>query len=62
MFQFPQIGELILKRVVLQFKKSFRRNNKAACLASVRFVAHLVNQQVVGSLTLVRFVAHLVNQ
>ena len=50
-FQFPQIGELVLKRLVLQFKKSFRRNDKPACLASVRFVAHLVNQQVVSART-----------
>jgi pre-mRNA-splicing factor CWC22 len=45
--KFPQIGELLLKRLVIQFRKGFRRNNKDLCLSSVRFVAHLVNQQVV---------------
>ena len=45
--QFPQIGELILQRLILQFKRGFRRNDKALCLSSTRFVAHLVNQQVV---------------
>ena len=45
--QFPQIGELILQRLILQFKRGFRRNDKALCLSSTRFIAHLVNQQVV---------------
>ena len=44
--KFPQTGELIAKRLVIQFKKGFRRNDKNLCLASVRFIAHLVNQQV----------------
>jgi len=46
--QFPQNGELILKRLVIQFRKGFKRNDKQLCLASLRFIAHLVNQQVVG--------------
>ena len=46
--QFPQIGELLMKRLILNFKKGFRRNDKAICLSSVRFIAHLVNQQVVS--------------
>ena len=46
-FQFPQNGELILQRLILQFKRGFRRNDKNLCLSSTRFVAHLVNQQVV---------------
>ncbi|XP_076449470.1 uncharacterized protein LOC143285903 [Babylonia areolata] len=44
--KFPQIGELILRRLILQFKRGFRRNDKSLCLSSTRFVAHLVNQQV----------------
>ena len=46
--KFPQIGELLLRRVILQFRRSYRRNDKAVCLSSTRFLAHLVNQQVVG--------------
>lgn len=42
----PHVGELILRRLVLLFRKSFRRNNKTICLSSSRFIAHLVNQQV----------------
>lgn len=44
--KFPQIGELIATRLVLAFRRAFKRNNKNACLSSVRFIAHLVNQQV----------------
>nr|KAG5713469.1 hypothetical protein BaRGS_025017 [Batillaria attramentaria] len=44
--QFPQNGELILQRLILQFKRGFRRNDKNLCLSSTRFIAHLVNQQV----------------
>ena len=42
----PQTGELLLRRLVIQFRRAFRRNDKAACLAACKFVAHLVNQQV----------------
>ncbi|XP_036346185.1 LOW QUALITY PROTEIN: pre-mRNA-splicing factor CWC22 homolog [Rhagoletis pomonella] len=44
--KFPNIGEILLKRLVIQFKRAFRRNDKAVCLSSSRFIAHLVNQRV----------------
>lgn len=44
----PEIGELLVKRLVDLFKKSWRRANKVGLLASVRFIAHLFNQQVCG--------------
>lgn len=44
--KFPNIGELLLKRLVLQFKRGFKQNNKAICISAVTFVAHLVNQRV----------------
>ncbi|KAI1374528.1 MIF4G-domain-containing protein [Hypoxylon crocopeplum] len=43
----PQVGELLVKRLVMQFRKAFKRNDKAVCLSSTMFIAHLVNQQVV---------------
>lgn len=43
----PQVGELLVKRLVLRFRKAFRRNDKAVCLSTTTFLAHLVNQQVV---------------
>lgn len=44
--KFPNIGELLLKRLVIQFKRAFRRNDKPVCLSASRFIAHLVNQRV----------------
>ena len=42
----PQVGELLINRLVVQFRKAFKRNDKAVCLSSTTFIAHLVNQQV----------------
>eukprot|EP01137_Pigoraptor_chileana_P011365 Opistho-2@62099 len=44
--KFPQIGELVIKRLVLQYRRSFKRNDQATCIASAKFLAHLVNQHV----------------
>ncbi|KAG5283750.1 hypothetical protein AALO_G00045710 [Alosa alosa] len=44
--KFPQIGELILKRLILNFRKGYRRNDKMQCMTSSKFVAHLINQNV----------------
>lgn len=42
----PQVGELLVKRLILRFRKAFKRNDKAVCLSSTMFIAHLVNNQV----------------
>ncbi|KAL7909640.1 hypothetical protein GGI35DRAFT_450508 [Trichoderma velutinum] len=42
----PQVGELLIKRLIMQFRKGFKRNDKAVCLSSTTFLAHLINQQV----------------
>jgi len=42
----PSMGELLLTRLIIQFRKAFRRNDKAVCLSSTTFIAHLCNQQV----------------
>lgn len=46
----PQVGELLVHRLIVQFKKAFKRNDKAVCLSSVTFLAHLTNQQVVAEI------------
>lgn len=43
----PEIGELVLKRVIVAFRKAYKRNDKVRCIACCKFIAHLVNQQVV---------------
>lgn len=42
----PEIGELLLKRVIVQFRKAYLKNSKIAAVSSAKFIAHLVNQQV----------------
>uniref|UniRef100_S4RMW5 Pre-mRNA-splicing factor CWC22 homolog n=1 Tax=Petromyzon marinus TaxID=7757 RepID=S4RMW5_PETMA len=44
--KFPQIGELILRRLILNFRKGYRRNDKPLCLSTSKYIAHLVNQNV----------------
>jgi len=46
----PEIGELLVKRLIVQFRRAYQRNNKILCLSSTQFIAQLVNQQVVGVL------------
>ncbi|PHH85005.1 hypothetical protein CDD83_1046 [Cordyceps sp. RAO-2017] len=42
----PQVGELLIRRLIMQFRKGFKRNDKAVCLSSTTFLAHLINHQV----------------
>lgn len=58
----PQIGELLIKRLIVQFKKAFKRNDKAVCLASSSFIAHLVNFQVCHELVVGQILLLLLNQ
>ncbi|KAJ3413652.1 pre-mRNA-splicing factor cwc22 [Chytridiales sp. JEL 0842] len=44
--KFPQIGELLLVRLISQYRRAYRRNDKGVCLAVTKFIAHLVNQKV----------------
>ncbi|EZA46966.1 hypothetical protein DMN91_000783 [Ooceraea biroi] len=44
--KFPHIGELVLKRLILLFKRGFKRNDKPLCISAGTFIAHLVNQRV----------------
>ncbi|KAJ1971214.1 pre-mRNA-splicing factor cwc22 [Dimargaris xerosporica] len=46
----PMVGELILTRLVLQFRRAFKRNDKASCHATTRFIAHLTNQGVANEI------------
>ncbi|EEP81876.1 pre-mRNA splicing factor cwc22 [Uncinocarpus reesii 1704] len=42
----PQVGQLLLSRLIIQFRKAFKRNDKAVCISSTTFIAHLCNHQV----------------
>ncbi|KAF8898220.1 hypothetical protein CPB84DRAFT_1780615 [Gymnopilus junonius] len=42
----PQVGELVLTRLISQFRRAFKRNDKIVCHSTTTFIAHLVNQSV----------------
>ncbi|KAJ1668449.1 pre-mRNA-splicing factor cwc22 [Coemansia sp. RSA 1646] len=42
----PIVGELLLTRLVLQFRRAFNRDEKDRSLSAVMFIAHLTNQRV----------------
>lgn len=55
----PQIGELLLKRVVFSFKRAYKRRDKAVSTASVKFIAHLMNQYVAHEILVLQLLAVL---
>lgn len=58
----PDIGELTLKRLIVQFRRSYKRNDKTQCLASVMFLAHLVNQKVAHEIVALQLLTLLLEQ
>lgn len=46
----PQVGELLLTRLISQFRRSFKRNDKTVCHSTTTFIGHLVNQGVAHEL------------
>lgn len=58
----PDIGELTLKRLIVQFRRSYKRNDKTQCLASVMFLAHLVNQRVAHEIVALQLLTLLLEQ
>lgn len=58
----PQVGELLLGRLIIQFRKAFKRNDKAMCLSSTAFIAHLCNQQVAHEIVALQILALLLER
>tara|TARA_R110002003_G_scaffold207_2_gene15979 strand:- start:2887 stop:5376 length:2490 start_codon:yes stop_codon:yes gene_type:complete len=58
----PQVGDLLVRRLIIQFRKSFRRNDKPVCLASTMFLSHLVNTQVVHEVLIAEILLLLLNK
>lgn len=52
---FPNIGMLIIHRLLIQFKRCYKRNDKTSTVTVSKFIAHLINQQVVRILFLSYF-------
>lgn len=58
----PQVGDLLVRRLIVQFLRSFRRNDKAVAVASSMFLSHLVNTQVVHELLIAEILLLLLNK
>jgi pre-mRNA-splicing factor CWC22 len=46
----PEIGELIVHRVVVSFRRAYKRNDKIVAIGFAKFMAHLVNYQIAHEL------------
>ena len=42
----PECGELLLKRVILGFRNAYKTRDRSTATVLVKFIAHLVNQQI----------------
>ncbi|KAJ2873883.1 pre-mRNA-splicing factor cwc22, partial [Coemansia asiatica] len=42
----PIVGDLLVTRLVLQFRRAFNRDDKGRCISTAMFLAHLTNQRV----------------
>uniref|UniRef100_A0A8C4Q2D7 Pre-mRNA-splicing factor CWC22 homolog n=1 Tax=Eptatretus burgeri TaxID=7764 RepID=A0A8C4Q2D7_EPTBU len=60
--KFPQNGELILKRLILNFRKGYRRNDKTLCLTTAKFIAHLVNHDMAHEVLALEILTLLLEQ
>ncbi|MEN2499347.1 MAG: pre-mRNA-splicing factor cwc22, variant 2 [Marteilia pararefringens] len=58
----PQIGELLLKRLVMNFKLYYGGNMRQECINSVRFIAHLTNQFVCDELLVLEILFTLLDE
>lgn len=54
--KFEEIGNLLLRRLVLQFRKAYLSDDKSLCISSSKFLAHLVNQKVVNEVLILQMI------
>ncbi|KAF5931209.1 hypothetical protein HYC85_032082 [Camellia sinensis] len=60
--KFPEVGDLLWRRIILQLKRAYKRNYKPQLLAAVKFIAHLVNQQVFHELVALELLTLLLDK
>ncbi|CAK5275892.1 unnamed protein product [Mycena citricolor] len=58
----PQVGELLLSRLISQFRRAFKRNDKIICHSTTTFIAHLVNQTVAHELVALQIIILLIER
>jgi len=57
----PEVGELVVKRSILAFRRHYRRKEKASCLAIALFMGHLFHQAVVHELLILQVLTLLLD-
>ncbi|KAI9224525.1 hypothetical protein BC828DRAFT_373192 [Blastocladiella britannica] len=60
--KFPALAELLVVRLILLFRRAYKRNDKLACLAVTRFLAHLVNQRVAHEIVVLQILTLLLER
>jgi pre-mRNA-splicing factor CWC22 len=60
--KFPMVGELLLNRLLMQFRRAYKRSDKQACLSSTHFIAHLVNQRVANEIVALQILTLLLER
>jgi pre-mRNA-splicing factor CWC22 len=58
----PELGELLLKRVIIGFRRAYKRNNKIVAVALAKFLGHLVNHRVAHELIALQVLTVLLEQ
>ncbi|KAJ7065923.1 hypothetical protein B0H15DRAFT_167445 [Mycena belliarum] len=58
----PQVGELILARLISQFRRAFKRNDKIVCHSTTTFIGHLVNQAVAHEIIALQIIVLLIER
>ncbi|KMS99028.1 hypothetical protein BVRB_3g066340 [Beta vulgaris subsp. vulgaris] len=60
--KFLLVGDLLLRGIVLQLQRAYKRNDKPQLIAAVKFIAHLVNQRVAHDLLAFELLTILLDQ
>jgi len=57
----PEVGELVVKRCILAYRRHYKRREKASCQAICIFLAHLFHQAVVHELIILQLLSVLLD-
>jgi len=52
----PEIGDLLLRRLILQFRKAYMRNDEMLLTCVCKFLGHLFNQHVVADVVILQII------
>ena len=58
----PENGELLLKRVVVGFRRAYKRRDKVVATAFAKFLGHLVNHQIAHELVALQLLTVLLDE